>query len=91
MQRLTRRETIAVAGWCLLGFGLWNGVYDLVLGQGIKEYLFRSTLHETGRAPLVSIASVMDPVIVDALWISTFWSSLVVLGGLLTIRFMRHE
>jgi hypothetical protein len=91
VQRLTRRETIAVAGWCLLGFGLWNGVYDLVLGQGIKEYLFRSTLHQAGRAPLVSIASVMDPFIVDALWISTFWSSLVVLCGLLTIRFMRHE
>lgn len=91
MQRLTRRETIAVAGWCLLGFGLWNGLYDLVLGQGIKEYLFRSTLHQAGRAPLVSIASVMDPFIVDALWISTFWSALVVLCGLLTIRFMRHE
>ena len=75
-------------GWCLLGFALWNGVYDMVLGQGIKEYLFRSTLHEAGRAPLVSIASVLDPFILDALWISTFWSSLVVLGGLLTIRFM---
>jgi hypothetical protein len=91
VQRLTRRETIAVAGWCLLGCGLWNGIYDLVLGQGIKEYLFRSMLHEAGRAPVVSIASVMDPFVVDALWISTFWSALVVLGGLLTVRFMRHE
>jgi len=89
VQRLTRRERIAVGGWCLLGIGLWNGVYDMVLGQGIKEYLFRSTLHQAGRAPLVSIATVMDPFIVDALWIATFWASLVVLGGLLTVRFMR--
>lgn len=89
MQRLTRRETIAVAGWGVLGIALWNGVYDMVLGQGIKEYLFRSTLHEAGRAPLVSIASVLDPFIFDALWISTFWAALVVLAGLLTIRLLR--
>jgi hypothetical protein len=31
----------------------------------------------------------MDPFVIDALWISTFWASLVVLGGLLTVRFMR--
>ncbi len=86
MQRLQRREAIAVAGWAILGMALWNGVYDMVIGQGIKEYLFRSTLHQAGRAPLVSIAAVLDPFIFDAVWISTFWASLVVLAGLLTIR-----
>lgn len=89
MQRLQRRETIAVAAWGVLGLALWNGVYDMVMGQGIKEYLFRSTLHEAGRAPLVSIGTVLDPFIFDALWISTFWASLVVLAGLLTIRSLR--
>jgi len=84
-----RRENVAIALWLLLGFALWNGVYDMVLGQGIKEYLFRSTLHEAGRAPLVSIESVLAPFIFDALWISTFWASLVVLAGLLTIRLLR--
>ena len=91
MERLSRREKVAVAGWAVLGVALWNGVYDMVLGQGIKEYLFRSTLHEAGRAPLVSIGAVLDPFIFDALWISTFWASLVVLAGLLTIRFMRPD
>lgn len=89
MQRLPRREAIAAAAWAILGFALWNGVYDMVIGQGIKEYLFRSTLHEAGRAPFVPIATVLDPFIFDALWISTFWASLVVLAGLLTIRLLR--
>ncbi len=86
MQRLQRREAIAVAGWLILGAVLWNGVYDLVLGQALREYLFRSALHDAGRAPLMSISAVVDPYIVDAIWISTFWASLVTLAGLLTIK-----
>jgi hypothetical protein len=68
---------------------LWNGIYDMTLGEGIKEYLFRSVLHEAGRGPQVSIASVLDPFVFDAVWVSTFWASLVMLAGLLTIRMMR--
>ena len=89
MQRLQRREAIAVAGWLILGTVLWNGVYDLVVGQGLREYLFRSALHDAGRAPLMSVRAVVDPYIVDAIWISTFWASLVTLAGLLTVRMMR--
>ena len=89
MQRLPRREGIAVAIWVILGIALWNGVYDMILGQGLREYLFRSALHDAGRAPVMSVNAVVDPYITDALWISTFWASLVTLAGLLTIRIMR--
>ena len=89
MLRLTRRERALVGLWLLLGAALWNGVYDMTLGVGIKEYLFRSALHEAGRAPRVSIASVLDPFVFDAIWVSTFWACLVVLAGLVTIRLLR--
>ena len=89
MQRVPRRESLAIAGWVILGVLLWNGIYDMVLGQGLREYLFRSALHDAGRGPLMSISAVVDPYIVDALWISTFWSLLVVLAGMLTIRTLR--
>jgi hypothetical protein len=89
VQRLQRRESIAVVGWLILGGVLWNGVYDMIVGQGLREYLFRSALHDAGRAPQMSISAVVDPYITDALWISTFWASLVVLAGLVTIRSMR--
>ena len=89
MQRVPRPESLAVAGWLIVGVLLWNGVYDMVLGQGLREYLFRSALHDAGRGPAMSISSVVDPYIVDAVWIATFWSSLVVLAGMLTIRGLR--
>ena len=91
MQRLTRRERVLVGVWVALALALWNGVYDMTLGEGIKEYLFRSALHESGRAPRVSISAVLDPFVFDALWVSTFWASLVLLAGLVTIRTLRHD
>ena len=89
MQRLSRRERFLVGLWLVLGIALWNGVYDMTLGVGIKEYLFRSALHEAGRSPRMSIATVLNPYLFDAVWVATFWASLVVLLGLLTIRAMR--
>jgi hypothetical protein len=91
MQPLTRRERTLVGVWLLLAFALWNGVYDMTLGVGIKEYLFRSVLHQAGRGPRVSIASVLDPFVFDALWVSTFWASLVMLAGMITIRTLRRR
>ena len=86
---LPRREKIAVGLWLALGIGLWNAMYDQILEKGIKEYLFRSTLHEAGRAPQVAIATVLEPFLFDAVWVSTFWAGLVLLAGLLTIRMLR--
>jgi hypothetical protein len=86
---LTRREGVLAGIWLALGVALWNGVYDMTLGVGIKEYLFRSALHEAGRGPRMSIATVLNPFVFDAVWVATFWASLVVLLGLLTIRTMR--
>ena len=91
MQRLARRERVLVGLWSVLAVALWNGVYDMTLGVGIKEYLFRSVLHEAGRGPRVAVATVLDPFIFDAVWVSTFWASLVMLACLVTIRAMRRS
>ena len=88
---MARPERLLVGLWVVLAIALWNGVYDMTLGVGIKEYLFRSVLHEAGRGPRVSIASVLDPFVFDAIWVSTFWASLVMLAGLLTIRALRRS
>ena len=91
MQRLSRHERALVGLWVVLGIALWNGVYDMPLGEGIKEYLFRSALHEAGRGPRLPIATVLDPFIFDAIWVSTFWASVVLLAGLITIRVARRS
>ena len=88
---LSTRERALVGLWLVLALALWNGVYDMTIGEGIKEYLFRSMLHEAGRAPRVSIASVLDPFVFEAVWVSTFWACLVMLAGLITIRTLRRS
>lgn len=87
---VSRRERALVGLWIVLPLVLWNGVYDMTLGEGIREYLFRSALHSAARAPRVSIASVLDPYIFEAVWVATFWASVVMLAGLLTIRVLRR-
>ena len=88
---LSRRERRLALLWLVVGLVLWNGVYDMTLGEGIKEYLFRSALHDAGRGPQVPIATVLDPFIFDAIWVSTFWASVVLLAGLITIRLARRS
>lgn len=90
-QSLSRRERRLALLWLVVGLVLWNGIYDMTLGEGIKEYLFRSVLHEAGRGPRMSVATVLEPFVFDAVWVATFWASLVTLAGLVTIRAMRRN
>ena len=91
MRPLPRAQRIAVALWIVLGVVVWNGVYDLVVGQGIKEYLFRQALFQAGRAPAPTIASVMDEFVFYATWVSTVWASVIMLAGFCTIKFLCRE
>jgi hypothetical protein len=88
MRPLPRAQKIAAALWIALGIVVWNGVYDLLVGQGIKEYLFRQALYQAGRGPALSIASVMDEFVFYATWVSTVWASVITLAGLFTIKWL---
>jgi hypothetical protein len=89
LRPLTRRERIAAGLWVVLGIVLWNAVYDMMLGRGIKEYLFRSMLHEAGRGPLVTVKQIMAPFVYESTWVATFFASLFMLAGFVTIRMLR--
>jgi hypothetical protein len=54
----------------------------------VKEYLLRVAMHEAGRGPLIPVSQVMDYSIYDAVWKSTLAASLILLAGLLTIRYV---
>jgi hypothetical protein len=90
MRPLPRAERIAVAIWLVLAVVVWNGIYDVLLTRGVKEYLFRSALHDAGRGPAVPIRGFMDIAVRDAVWISTLWAGIILLAGLVTIRMMRR-
>ncbi len=83
-----RRARVAAVWWIVIALVAWNVVYDLIVSRGIKEYLRRHAMWEAGRGPLVSIADVLDPAIYDAVWKATLCASLILLAGLLTIRYI---
>ena len=91
MRRLGRAERIAVGLWIVLAVVVWNGVYDLLLTRGIKDYLLRNALHEAGRGPQVSMTALLDFTVSEAFWVSTLWASVILLAGLWTVRLMRSQ
>lgn len=88
MRRLERAERIAVGVWIVLAMTVWNGVYDLLLTRGIKDYLLRNALHQAGRGPEVSMTAILDFTVSEAFWVSTLWASVILLAGLWTVRVM---
>ncbi len=89
MQPLARRERAALAMWIVLAVALWNGIFEMMVVRGVKEYLFRAALYDAGRRPFTPIAEVMDPAIYHATWVATLWTSIVLLAALVTIRRFR--
>jgi hypothetical protein len=86
VQALLRRQRIAVAVWIVLAVALWNGIFEMMVVRGVKEYLFRAAQHEAGRRPFTPIADVMDPAIFQATWVATLWTSIVLFAAFVTIR-----
>ena len=91
MEPLARGERTALAVWTVLAIALWNGIFEMMVVRGVKEYLFRAALYDTGRRPFTPIADVMDPAIYHATWVATLWTSIVLLAALLTIRSFRRR
>ncbi len=86
VQALLPRQRVAVAAWIVLALALWNGIFEMMVVRGVKEYLFRAAQYEAGRRPFTPIAEVMDPAIYHATWVATLWTSIILLAALLTIR-----
>ena len=90
MRRLPRRDRILVFVWIVLAVALWTAIFEMLVDQGVKLYLFRAALHEAGQIPFVAIADVMDPAIYRATWVATMWTSIVLLAAMLTLRRRRR-
>lgn len=90
MRPLSRGERLAVGLWLVLTTVAWNGIYDVLLSRGTKEYFFRYALHEAGQGPRVSMSSIMANTIADAAWTSTLWAGIILLAGLVTVRLVQR-
>jgi hypothetical protein len=86
MIALARRQRIAVGIWLAVALVAWNGLYDLLLARSTQNYLFRTAMHDAGLAPAVDLTAALDYAVLEAVWMSTLWASVLLLAGLITIR-----
>ncbi len=90
MRSFCRAERAAMAVWIVLAVVVWNGIYDLLVTRGVKEYLFRWALHEAGRGPVVPMAEIMATTVRDAVWVSSLWAGVVLMVGFATLTLVRR-
>lgn len=77
---------LALGVWIALAVVVWNGLYDLRITLGVRDYLIDQALFESGRGPAVSIAEAMRDTVRDAVMVATLWAGIILAAGLWTIR-----
>ena len=66
--------TRASRSGCVLAIVVWNGIYDVLVARGVKEFLFRHALSEAGAGPVVPLAAVMHTTVVRATGVGILWA-----------------
>jgi hypothetical protein len=84
-----RRTRRWLALWVVVAIVVWNGVYDMLLTRGVKDYLLREALNQAGRGPAVNLSEEMGIAVRYAAWMATLWASSIMLAGLATLRSVR--
>lgn len=79
------RRTLAVL-WLVVGIALWNGIFDLYVSRGAREYLQLRAESELGLVPAPSMTEVMARAERMGLIAATLWAGAVGAIGWLTIR-----
>jgi hypothetical protein len=84
--RRHRTFTLVLAGWLAAGFIVWNGVFDRMIQDAGREYVYRQQLFERNRGPSVTIEQIMSPARTQAVRTATWWGLTVAgIGFALTV------
>lgn len=71
----------ALLFWLVVAFVVWNGVFDLLVERGGKEYLLAQALYELGRGPHLPLHQVMSRAIAVAARTAAIWAALIFVAG----------
>jgi hypothetical protein len=84
----TRARRLAIALWLVMAVVVWNGLYDLRITLGVRDYLMKQALHDAGRGPEVTISGAMHETVRDAVRVATLWGVIMLGAGLTTVRLL---
>ena len=85
-----RARRLAIALWVAMAVVVWNGLYDLRITLGVRDYLMKQALHDAGRGPAVTISDAMHETVRDAVRVATLWGGIILGAGLLTVTMMNR-
>ena len=77
-----RARRLAIALWLAMAVVVWNGLYDLRITLGVRDYLMKQALHDAGRGPAVTISDAMHDTVRDAVRVASLWSVIILGAGL---------
>ena len=89
MMRPARARRIAIVLWVALAIVVWNGLYDLRITLGVRDYLMKQALHDAGRGPAVTISEAMAATVRDAVTVASLWATIILVAALATVRLLR--
>ncbi|HSL21303.1 MAG TPA: hypothetical protein VK886_07200 [Vicinamibacterales bacterium] len=79
-----RRSKCLLLLWVVLAAAVWNGIFDILVTRGVKEYLYREANHELGSGPAVSMREIMNETVRDAAGTASIWALVIGGAGVLT-------
>ena len=82
---------LVTGAWLVLAIALWNGVFDLYISRGAREYLQKQAEFELGRGPEPAMAAVMASARRDGLIMASAWAAIVFAAGCATIWVVRRD
>jgi hypothetical protein len=83
-----RARRWAIAFWVAMAIVVWNGLYDLRITLGVRDYLMKQALHDAGRGPAVIVADAMHDTVRDAVFVASLWAAIILAAGFATVTIM---
>jgi hypothetical protein len=80
---VTRRVVVLL--WLAVGLAVWNGIFDLYVSRGAREYLQLQAESELGRAPQPSMVEVMNRAKRYGVVAASLWAAAIVACGWITL------
>ena len=90
MSRVPRLVRVVLVAWLGLAIVVWNGLYDLRITLGVRDYLMKAALSQAGRGPDLVMADAMRATVADAVMVASLWAAIVLAAGWITI-FVMHR
>lgn len=81
------RASVAVA---IFAVAVWNGIHDLLVSRGEREYFWAQARADAGQGPPVEMHAMMAEAVAYARLVATWWGGVTLAAGLILVWYVRR-